>query len=192
MPRIDYREEFIKTVRENIHREGIDQLLEWLDTTDFYKAPASTRFHSAFETGLVSHSLFVFKRLLAKQHNESTESIAICALFHDLCKANFYTVQMRNKKLESGAWVQTPFYSINDKFPFGHGEKSVYLILQFMKLTEEEALAIRWHMGGFGISQNSNECNALNESLRRFPLVLKLNEADMEASNWDEPWPENR
>ena len=133
-------------------REGIDKLLEFIRKSDFYKAPASTRFHSCHEGGLLEHSLNVYDCLVAKRNNpiwKSTfdeipeDSLIITSLLHDLCKTYFYVVEMRNKKID-GVWESVPFYTIDDKIPYGHGEKSVYIIGGFMRLTREEAFAIRY------------------------------------------------
>ena len=148
----DYHAEFVEIYNKNITRPGADRLLKWLETTDFFTAPASTRFHGACECGLVMHSINVYNAMM--QHffteGESAESYAICGLLHDLCKANFYKVGTRNVKNDvTGQWEKVPFYQVADQLPYGHGEKSVYLIEHFMRLKTAEAIAIRWHMGGF-------------------------------------------
>lgn len=176
------RDEFIKIYTENIFRDGSKELLEWLQTTDFFTAPASTRYHCACENGLVMHSVSVFNTLMEKHFDEETdniESIAICALLHDLCKAQFYKVSTRNVKNEqTGQWEKVPYYAIEDSFPFGHGEKSVFLIERFMRLKIDEAMAIRWHMGEFG-DKNSN---TISQAYDRYPLAVKLHLADLEST----------
>lgn len=147
-----YRDEFIALYTANIARDGAQKLLAWLDTTDFYTAPASTKFHCACTSGLVMHSVNVYKVLRERYFTEgdSEESYAICALLHDVCKSQYYKTSTRNvKNEETGQWEKKPFYMVEDAFPFGHGEKSVYLIERFMRLKPAEAMAIRWHMGGF-------------------------------------------
>ncbi|MFQ7754423.1 MAG: HD domain-containing protein, partial [Acutalibacteraceae bacterium] len=147
-----YRDEFIALFTENIARDGAQKLLSWLDTTDFYTAPASTKFHCACASGLVMHSINVYKTLRERyfEEGDSEESYAVCALLHDVCKSQFYKTSTRNvKNEETGQWEKKPFYIVDDAFPFGHGEKSVYLIERFMRLKPAEAMAIRWHMGGF-------------------------------------------
>jgi hypothetical protein len=141
------------TETDFIKRKGIKELLDYLsDETDFFTAPASTKYHDSNEHGLVIHSLAVFD--VARELNNSfslginEESIAICALFHDICKTNFYVQEIRNKKID-GKWQEVVVWGVKDQLPMGHGEKSVYLINKFMQLTDEEALAIRWHLGGF-------------------------------------------
>jgi len=148
------REEFLEIFRTHVTRPGSEKLLDWMDSkTDFFSAPASTRFHGACEGGLCAHSLNVYRVLhgtFFTPDEDSEETFAICALLHDLCKANFYKKGTRNVKNEAtGQWEKVPSYSVEDMFPYGHGEKSVFLIERFMKLKVEEAVAIRWHMGGF-------------------------------------------
>lgn len=188
-PKTTDKEDFIKIYKENITREGSDKLLEFLEKSDFFTAPASTRYHGAYEGGLLRHSLNVYECLveyLARERvqqkyglNVSAESAAIAALLHDICKVNFYTVSMRNAKNEqTGQWEKVPYYTINDALPYGHGEKSVYMISGFMRLTREEAMAIRWHMGFSGIEDK----NTIGKALEMYPLAFALSVADMEAS----------
>lgn len=183
------KEQFIQIYTENIKRDGSDKLLEFLEKSDFFTAPASTRFHGAYEGGLLQHSLNVYECLvdfLARPRvkeryklNPTAETMAITALLHDVCKVNFYTVQMRNSKNDkTGQWEKIPFYAIDDKLPYGHGEKSVYMISGFMRLSREEAMAIRWHMGFSGIEDK----NTIGKALEMFPLAFALSVADMEAS----------
>ena len=183
------KEQFIQIYTENIKREGADKLLEFLEKSDFFTAPASTRFHGAYEGGLLQHSLNVYEcladflsrpRVKERYKLEPTaETTAIVALLHDVCKVNFYTVQMRNAKNEqTGQWEKVPFYAIDDRLPYGHGEKSVYMISGFMRLSREEAMAIRWHMGFSGIEDK----NTIGKALEMFPLAFALSIADMEAS----------
>ena len=148
------REEFLDIFHRYVTRPGSEKLLDWLDTkTDFFTAPASTRFHGAYDGGLCAHSLNVYRVLRSsffEPDTDTEETYAIVALLHDLCKANFYKKGTRNvKNDETGKWEKVPSYSVEDMFPYGHGEKSVFLIERFMKLKVEEAVAIRWHMGGF-------------------------------------------
>ena len=161
------RAEFLDVWQRNVTRPGSEKLLDWLDKkTDFFTAPASTRFHGACEGGLCMHSLNVYHALHDSffTEGESEESYAICALLHDLCKANYYKLGTRNVKNEAtGQWEKAPFYSVDDLFPYGHGEKSVFLIERFMKLKVEEAVAIRWHMGGFDDAARGG-CFAISEA----------------------------
>jgi len=171
-------------------RPGIENLLEFIRKSDFYTAPASTRFHGSYEGGLLEHSLNVLDCLAEKKASDNaiwhkelvnvqSESIVISALLHDLCKTYFYTTEMRNKKDESGAWVQVPFYTVNDLIPYGHGEKSVMMIEEYIKLLPAERYAIRWHMGSY---EPKELWNTLGTAMEKYPLVLALHEADMEAT----------
>ncbi len=176
------KEEFIKIYTENISREGSDRLLEWLEKTDFFTAPASSKYHCACECGLVMHSVSVYNTLMQKHFDDETdnpESFAITALLHDLCKAQFYKVSSRNVKNEqTGQWEKVPYYAIEDSFPYGHGEKSVFLIERFMRLKIDEAMAIRWHMGEFGGSEGFT----ISKAYERYPLAVKLHLADLEST----------
>lgn len=177
------KEEFLAIYQENISREGSDKLLEWLQKTDFFTAPASTRYHNAFEGGLVQHSVNVYKTLMRQfEEGESKESYALCALLHDICKAQFYKVSSRNVKDPiTGRWEAQPYYTIEDEFPYGHGEKSVFLIERFLRLKPSEAMAIRWHMGGFDNAAQGGSM-ALSQAYEKYPLAVKLHIADLEAT----------
>lgn len=176
------KEEFIQIYNEYITRRGAAELLEWIQKTDFFTAPASTKYHCACENGLVMHSVSVFRTIVEKHFDEETdsmESFAICALLHDLCKAQFYKVSSRNvKNDETGQWEKVPFYAIEDTFPYGHGEKSVFLIERFMRLRLDEAMAIRWHMGGF----DDNNGMYVSKAYDKYPLAVKLHLADLEST----------
>lgn len=194
------KEIFINLCRENIHREGVEQLLAYIETTDFYSAPSSTAFHLNEDGGLCLHSINVFetarhlyltwllphiKQKTAVTDEElSMESIAIAALFHDLCKTKLYRKIEKWKKDENGRWTTYPGYEIVDEFPFGHGEKSCIIIGWFMRLKQEELLAIRWHMGMFDMAeQGSSMRYAYRAAMEKTPLVALLQTADMFASN---------
>jgi hypothetical protein len=191
------KDEFLRIYHENIKRPGAEEFLKWLESTDFFSAPASTRFHLAQPGGLVEHSVHVYERLKKLYSVEKygdlsdvtvfpeAETIAICGLLHDTCKANFYGVEMRNRKNEQGQWEKYPFYVVNDQLPYGHGEKSVYIISSFMKLTREEAMAIRWHMGGFDESVKGGSY-AMSDAFSKFPLAVLLHVADLQATYLDE------
>ncbi len=184
------KEKFIKIYEENIKRPGSDKLLAWIcsENSDFFTAPSSTRFHGSYEGGLLEHSLNVYECLkdyLSRPRTKelygmdySEESIAIAALLHDLCKVNFYAVDYRNAKNAQGIWEKVPYYTIRDELPYGHGEKSVYIVSGFMRLSREEAFAIRYHMGFSG----NEDKNLVGQALEKFPLALALNVADMEAA----------
>lgn len=183
------KEKFLQIYSENIKRDGADKLLEFLEKSDFFTAPASTRFHGAYEGGLLRHSLNVYECLTAYLERErvkdryklnvSDETAAVVALLHDVCKVNFYAVSYRNSKNEkTGQWEKVPYYTINDTLPYGHGEKSVYMVSGFIRLSREEAMAIRWHMGFSGIEDK----NTIGAALEKYPLAFALSVADMEAS----------
>ena len=179
------REEFLALWNQHITRPGSEKLLEWLDKkTDFFTAPASTRFHGACEGGLCMHSLNVYHALHDTFFTEgdSEETFAICALLHDLCKANYYKPGTRNVKNEAtGQWEKVAVFNVEDQFPYGHGEKSVYLIERFLRLKPAEAVAIRWHMGGFDDAARGG-CRAISEAYDAYPLAVKLHLADLTAT----------
>ena len=189
------KDKFIKAYTENITRPGADKLLAWIESSDFFTAPASTRFHLSIPGGLLEHSLHVFERMKAICANEATitpgfnepsmETIAVCGLLHDICKANFYAVEMRNRKNDQGRWEQYPFYVVDDKLPYGHGEKSVYIISRFMRLSREEAMAIRWHMG-FSDNDFRGGGYSVGNAFEKFPLAVLLHVADLQATYLDE------
>ena len=182
------QERFIEIFNEKITREGADKLLDFLMKSDFFTAPASTRYHGAHEGGLVEHSLNVYdclvdilnrprmKELYGVEYSD--ESIAIAGLLHDICKVNFYKTSYRNVKDETGKWVSAPYYTIEDNLPYGHGEKSVYIVSGFMRLTRDEAFAIRYHMGFSGTEYTNN----VGRALEMFPLADAVCCADMEAA----------
>lgn len=183
------KERFIEIYKQYIHREGSEKLLDYLmsHNSDFFDAPASARYHGNYDGGLVEHSLNVYdclKDYLERPRVKSTyglnyndESIAIVALLHDLCKINCYKKGTRNVK-EHGQWIQVPTYEFTDTLPYGHGEKSVYMISGYMRLTREEAFAIRYHMGFSG----SEDARNVGAAFEMFPLAFALSTADMEAT----------
>ncbi len=189
------KDRFIEIYKEKIKREGADKLLDFLlsSSSDFFTAPASTRFHGNYEGGLLEHSLNVYdclcdimKRPRIKEVygiEYSEESIAIAALLHDLCKINFYNVSFRNVKNDMGKWESVPYYTIDDSLPYGHGEKSVYIISGYMRLTRDEAFAIRYHMGFSADKENHGN---VGKAMEMFPLAFFLNCADSEAAYYVE------
>ena len=182
---MDYKQKFIEYYQANIHREGADRLLEWLQTTDFFTAPASTRYHCACPSGLVQHSVNVYEVMMEKHFDpetDSAESFALCALLQDVCKAQFYKISTRNVKNEkTGQWEKVPYYTIEDAFPYGHGEKSVFLIERFVRLKPAEATAIRWHMGGFDDAARGGNFS-ISVAYDKYPIAVKLHLADLEAT----------
>lgn len=180
-----FQEEFIEIYQGKISREGSVPLLEWLQRTDFFTAPASSKFHCACPGGLVQHSVSVYRAMMEKHFDpekDNEESFAICALLHDVCKAQFYKEGFRNvKNEETGAWEKRSFYMVEDSFPYGHGEKSVFLIERFLRLKTSEAMAIRWHMGGFDDAARGGSF-AVSQAFERYPLAVKLHLADLEST----------
>ncbi|MBQ8344633.1 MAG: hydrolase [Clostridia bacterium] len=182
------RDRFINIFKTKIRRDGADKLLDYLMSSDFFSAPASARYHSAYEGGLLDHSLNVYDCLSAYLNRDyvrekfklsySEETIAIVSLLHDICKVNVYKPGYRNVKNEQGKWEQVPTFEFDDKLPYGHGEKSVYMITPFMKLTREEAFAIRYHMGFSNVDDQRN----VGKAFEMFPLAFALSTADMEAT----------
>ena len=191
----------------SVDRAGIDKLLGYIRKTDFYRAPASTRFHLACEGGLLQHSLNVYDCLIAKKESPvwkpilaeiPDESLIIMALLHDLCKANFYKEGAKNQKtydpekvseaepwqrkhdqMGDFIWETVKTYQVDDQLPLGHGEKSVMLIQCYIRLTMQEVMAIRWHMG---FSEAKENYNAVGQAMEKYPVVLALHEADLEAT----------
>ncbi|MDD3957375.1 MAG: HD domain-containing protein [Candidatus Izemoplasmatales bacterium] len=159
-----------------------------LEQSDFLTAPASTRFHLSCEGGLLRHSLNVYEALKAYLARErvrdlyglkpSDETVAIVALLHDVCKINVYRKSFRNVKDASGTWTKVPSYDYQDDLPYGHGEKSVYILSGFIKLSREEAFAIRYHMGFSDTEDKQN----VSRAFEMFPLAFALSVADMEAT----------
>lgn len=192
----------------DIHRKGALEFLEWLKQSDFFTAPASSRYHLAVSGGLCQHSLNVYKRLKflvfsihQNQASFTPESIAVVSLLHDVCKANMYKEMRRNQKtydkekvtkaekdqikhdsLGDYIWESIPSYEINEDFIFGHGEKSVYLINKFMKLTDEEAQAIRYHMS----SWKHDDISSVGKVYAANHLAFLLHVADEMATYMDE------
>lgn len=186
-----------KRMMAGVNREGRGSLMAFIESSDFFAAPASTRFHGAYDGGLLEHSLNVYECLNRKKYSNpfwseklegvSDESVVIVSLLHDICKTYFYTTEMRNKKID-GKWVQVPCYAVDDRIPYGHGEKSVMMIEEYMKLKPVERYAIRWHMGPYS---GEKDWNTIGIAIERYPLVLALFEADMEATHLVENEEEN-
>ena len=168
-------------------RAGVGDLMEWLDRTDFFDAPASGRYHGACPGGLVDHSLAVLDQL--RRINAAWEmgldegSMVVCALFHDLCKADYYRPDTRNVKDDRGVWHKVPCYTVAERYHFGgHGSKSVYLLMSFIKLSPEEAAAINCHMGQFDATAYSKPAEVFADN----PLAWALHVADEAATYLDE------
>ena len=178
------KEKFIELLKST-NRPGIEDLISFLEKTDFFTAPASTRFHGSFEGGLVEHSLKVYEILDYKAKNNvlkleiPDDTIKIVSLLHDICKLNFYKVDYRNAKNALGEWEKVPYYTIDDTIPYGHGEKSVMMITEYMKLTPEEKYCIRWHMG---FTEPKEQYTTIGLAYKKYPLALLVHEADLEAT----------
>ena len=183
------REEFLEIYRVHIRREGADALLDYVQNrSDFFTSPASSRYHGSYEGGLVQHSVNVYKCLDGYLQNPRVreeygfaapqESVAVAGLLHDVCKIGCYKPSTRNVKGPDGKWQAVATYSFEDELPYGHGEKSVYILSGFLRLTREEAFAIRWHMGFSGPEDN----RTVSDAMRRYPLAFALATADMEAT----------
>jgi hypothetical protein len=174
--KIKMKEEFIELLKQT-NREGIEKLIEFLEKSDFFTAPASTRFHGSFEGGLLEHSMKVYEIL--KQKAGDSDTVRIIALLHDICKVNFYKTDYRNAKNELGVWEKVPYYTIEDTIPYGHGEKSVMMVSEFIKLTPEERYAIRWHMG---FTEPKEVYTTIGQAYKKYPIALLTHEADLEAT----------
>ena len=191
----NFKKEFEELFAKHIKREGADKLLEFIKTTDFFEAPASTRFHSNYAGGLCEHSVKVFKRFVKMLEceygaawigkSENMETAAVIALLHDICKVNCYKTEMRNVK-EGNEWVKKPYYSYDDPLPYGHGEKSVYMVSAYMKLTRDEAMAINWHMGPFDARSTTSSSMQVSTAFQLFPMVLLFHTADLLTTYLDE------
>ena len=198
----EWGEEFkrFKDLLSSVKRDGIPEFLQYLiDKTDFFIAPSSTKYHDARDGGLLHHSLKVYDNLVALSKmftvDVPADSLIIIALLHDVCKANFY--QMTKKALprkdEKGElvlddfgrkiWDETLVYDIVDRFPCGHGEKSVILIQRYIRLTDEEIMAIRWHMMAYDDVKNSYAGNlAITNASDKYRIIPLVHMADLAAS----------
>lgn len=182
------KERFLELYRKHVIRDGADELLKWLESSDFFTAPASTRFHGCHEGGLLQHSLNVYDCLVkcidaaGLTDDIPADSVALAALLHDVCKVNFYKKSFRNvKNEETGQWERKESYQIGEKFPCGHGEKSVIILQNFLRLTTDEIYAIRAHMGGFDTSVKGGDY-FIGKIFERSKLAFLLHLADMSAT----------
>ncbi len=173
----------IKELLNKVNRTGMKELMEFLEKSDYYEAPASTKYHGAYKSGLAEHSYKVYEILKVKIESHklevSEDTLIISTLLHDICKVNFYKVDYRNVKNAKGEWEKAPYYTIEDTIPYGHGEKSVMMLTEYIKLTNEEKYAIRWHMG---FSEPKELYVPLGQAFKKYPLALLLHEADLEAT----------
>ncbi len=189
------KNKILELIEENVHRPGTDKLVNWLKSSDYFTAPASTKYHLSCEGGLAKHSLNVLSRLIREVINEfgsvekspySMETLALVGLMHDLCKVGFYKASTRNVKNEAtGQWEKVPFYIIEDELPIHHGPKSQYILRSFIELEREESIAIMSHMGGFDSSVKGGD-NTISNALGKYTLATLLHVADLKATNIDE------
>lgn len=180
-----------------VQRPGMDKLLAYIRKSDFYTAPASTRFHLSCEGGLLQHSLNVLDALrgILTPDPETgkllytvagttvdtipEDSVIIIALLHDICKTHFYSVGTRNQKNDAtGKWEKVPFYQVKDRMPLGHGSKSAMLVKEFISLTNQEMYSIWWHMG----YSDSQDTLTLSAAIEQYPIIWAMHTADVMAS----------
>ena len=191
MADIQSNRERFRSILQATGRDGIDYILEDLDTWGFFEAPASARNHFNFPGGLAEHSLNVYDMAMAlrgaivpmradMEKALNPDSIAIAALLHDVCKTNIYRRTKRKQRNEIGVWEEIEGYEVDyTEMPVGHGEKSVIMLLRSgLDLEDEEIFAIRWHMGFSGPEDNK----LVGQALQQYPLAFALATADMEAS----------
>lgn len=202
----NHTDRFLRLFEENIRRDGADELLNWLKKSDFFTAPASTKFHGAYEGGLLEHSLNVYDCLLDElasmnmTDKYTKETVAIVSLLHDVCKIGLYVSEPKNQKtynpekVNAAAkwevkhdsrgdfiWETVNGYRFDDRLPYGHGEKSVYILSGFLKLTRDEAMAIRWHMG-FSDNDFRGGGQSVGKAFEIYPLAVLTHLADMKAT----------
>lgn len=180
----DNRKEYLQLLSGLAHSDVPNCFYDFLDKTDFWSAPASTKYHDSYAGGLVAHCLSVYRHLseLNELHELGLElkSVVKVALLHDLCKTNFYRLEPKNKKLDDGRWIKVDEYAINDNFPVGHGEKSLAIALRHgIILSDNEILAIRWHMGAFGQGMDYVTGQTLSSAMQTDRLVVALQIADL-------------
>ena len=185
------KDKFIELLRST-KREGMEDLIKFLESSDFFTAPSSTRFHGAFKGGLLLHSLNVYENFIQLKNSgifplegvKDEASYIICPLLHDICKTYFYAEDTRNvKNKETGKWEQVPYYTVDDKIPYGHGEKSVLMISEYIKLYPYERMAIRWHMGAYSGQQ---DWNTLGAAYDKYPFAMMLHFSDLIAVHVNE------
>lgn len=176
------KQRYLDLFSAHIKRDGADKLLSWLERTDFFTAPASSRYHGDHPGGLVEHHLNTYDHLMRlldayPELSLDRDSAALVALTHDFCKIDFYTVEKRNRKTPDGSWESYDFYTINEKMKFGgHGSKSVFIVQTFLRLSVEEAVAINCHMGAW------DDNKYVGEAFEQYPLAFLLHVADTAAT----------
>ena len=194
--KMDYKKEFIELLQTS-NRHGIDDSVEELEDLGFFKAPASTKFHLNEDGGLVQHSLNVCKAALSMRKSMielddsllealPKDSVIIASLLHDACKADIYKPTMKKEKNRFGMWCDVPGYDVDySNFPLGHGEKSVIVLLRSgFELTDDEIMAIRWHMNAWDLPFQSYDIKSnFNKAKEICPLLSLVQAADCLASN---------
>ena len=185
------KEEFVNLLKST-QRDGVDGMIEDLEKLGFFTAPASAGHHLNVAGGLTVHSLNVCKAALAVWEamkplepslnaDVSRESIIIASLLHDVCKADAYIPSVRKRRTRIGTWEDCEGYKMTFKnFPLGHGEKSLAVtLLSGIELTDAAMLAIRWHMGAWGVNMSSFEDMRSYDAARAlYPLVTIVQTAD--------------
>ncbi|MBO4687705.1 MAG: metal-dependent phosphohydrolase [Clostridiales bacterium] len=173
-------------------RPGMDRLVDWItNKTDFFTAPASTKYHLCCDGGLAQHSLHVYQRLSEKVAqgliNIEPDTVIITSILHDLCKVNFYVKETKNVKegtkinqygKEVANWVEKEVWGIKDSFPVGHGEKSCWYIQNFIRLKAEEYAMIRLHMG----PDKNTYPDPFSETAKIYPSVVAIFTSDIESA----------
>ena len=194
--RKEKKEQFIELLRST-ESQGIEKVIQYLEESGFFSAPASTAFHLNYEGGLMEHSMNVYKMAIAMREpivamkpemreKLQEKSIIIAALLHDVCKAKIYQKTKKWNMNSQGKWEQKEGYTTDySQMPFGHGEKSVIILLDLgLKMTVDEMVAIRWHMGAWDLSFQSYEAKSnINESGNRYPLLSLIQAADNMATH---------
>jgi len=154
----------------SVKRDGMKELISFIEDSGFFTAPAATKHHSNYEGGLAQHSWNVYihfvKNIEKLKIKLSDDSIILCSLLHDLCKVDMFEYDYAKK-----------IFIVNDKFPIGHGGKSIFLAERFIRLTNEETCIIRWHMGKFDLSPQTYKSYAT--ALKMYPAVSALHRADV-------------
>ena len=190
------KEEFIELLHST-ERDGVDDVIEGLEGMGFFIAPASANHHLNIKGGLLLHSLNTCKAALMVWEGMKAlepglvkevgrDSVIIASLLHDVCKSDIYVRSVKKRKNALGMWEDCEGYKVTYKnFPMGHGEKSVILLLcNGLEMTDDEMLAIRWHMGAWGINMNSYEDQRCYDTSRKlYPLVAIIQAADSLAAS---------
>jgi len=178
---MEYKEKILKELQK-VKRVGINDLIDWLIKSDYFTAPASTKFHCGYKGGLAEHSYKVYriyKKLFETFNiNVDESSLIICGILHDVCKIDFYTTEKRNKKVD-GKWVSVDQYVVEDHEPLGHGSKSIILLSRYIKLTDFETYSILWHMGR---PSDFVESLSYEAAMEKIPTAVMLHIADNMSS----------